>query len=308
MARFWAPEIDVDEDLARQLIAEQFPLLGPKTLRPFGAGMDNAAFLVNDRFVFRFPRREIAVPLLEHETRVLPLLAAHVSTPIPVPVYAGAPSDRYPWLFAGYERLPGTSACSISLSLEEREALAPFLGHFLRQLHAIDPVPAIECGLPGDLIGRFDHARRFALAQERFAMLEDAGAIADTKPFIDFMAATAPRDLQPSVIAHGDLYARHILVDERHALSAVIDWGDLHYGHPAVDLMAAHSFLPASAHNRFIDAYGGVDARMWELAKYRAIYHCALVAHFASQIGDSALWDAGLTGLRFIREGIEASP
>lgn len=304
MARFWAPEIDVGEELARELIAAQFPEIGPETLRPFGAGMDNAAFLVNERYVFRFPRREIAVPLLERETQILPLVAPHLTTPVPRPQFVGTPNEQYPWLFAAYERLKGTSACSVCLSNEERATLAPSLGSFLRQLHRIDPEPAIARGLPGDLIGRLHHTRRFQLAQERFALLEDAGVITNTQPFIDFMASVAPKpdEVQPRVIAHGDVYARHVLVDDQHALSAVIDWGDVHYGHPAADLMVAHSMLPGSAHAAFIDAYGGVDSRTWEIAKYRATYHCALVADFGIQIGDAALWDAGLTGLRFIRE------
>ena len=40
-----------------------------------GAGWDNTAYLVNGEWVFRFPRRTIAVPLLEAEGRVLPKLA-----------------------------------------------------------------------------------------------------------------------------------------------------------------------------------------------------------------------------------------
>jgi aminoglycoside phosphotransferase (APT) family kinase protein len=302
MARFWAPEIDVHEELARELIAAQFAELGPQRLRPFGAGMDNAAFLVNERYVFRFPRREIAVPLLERETQILPLLANRVPVRIPVPQFVGTASERYPWLFAGYERLPGTSACSVSLSDQHRETIAPALGSFLRALHAIDPSTAIACGLPGDEMKRLDHAHRFPLAQERFALLEDAGAITNTQPFLDFMASVAPENLEPSVVAHGDLYARHLLVDGKRDLCAVIDWGDVHYGHPAVDLMVAHILLPPSAHAAFVEAYGGVDARTWDIAKYRAVYHCALVADYGIQIGDAALWDAGLTGLRFIRE------
>ena len=42
------------------------------TLRPLGAGWDNTVFLVNESFVFRFPRREIAVACMEAEIRVLP--------------------------------------------------------------------------------------------------------------------------------------------------------------------------------------------------------------------------------------------
>jgi aminoglycoside phosphotransferase (APT) family kinase protein len=303
MARFWTPEVEVDERLARELIATQFPQLEPIALRPFGAGMDNAAFLVNERYVFRFPRREIAVPLLQRETRMLPLLASRLPLQIPLPRFVGAPQGTYPWLFAGYERIDGTSACSVALGDEQRHAVAPVLGAFLRALHAIDTRPAAANGVPGDQLGRLDHSRRLPLARERFALLEDAGAINATQPFLAFMERVAPTPEDAGeTLVHGDLYARHVLLDETYAPCGVIDWGDIHLGHPAIDLMVGHAMLPAAAQPAFVEAYGGVDARTWDLAKYRATYHCALVADFALQIGDAALLDAGLTGLRFIRE------
>jgi aminoglycoside phosphotransferase (APT) family kinase protein len=93
----------------------------------FGAGMDNIAFLVDRKYVFRFPRRSIIVPLLETETAVLPLIAPHVPIPVPVPRFKGVPQGAYPWMFAGYELLPGTTACSVALT-DARLALAPALG------------------------------------------------------------------------------------------------------------------------------------------------------------------------------------
>lgn len=303
MARFWTPEVDIDEGLARELIATQFPQLEPIALRPFGAGMDNAAFLVNELYIFRFPRREIAVPLLERETRLLPLLANRLPLHVPLPSFVGAPQGAYPWLFAGYERIVGTPACSVAISDEQRHALAPVLGAFLRALHATETGPAAENGVPHDELGRLDHSRRLPLARERFALLQDAGAISATQPFLAFMECVAPAPGERRAqLVHGDLYARHVLIDDALAPCGIIDWGDMHLGHPAVDLMVAHSMLPASAHASFIEAYGGIDPRTWDLAKYRAIYHCALVADFALEIGDAALLDAGLTGLRFIRE------
>ena len=40
------------------------------------------------------------------------------------------------------------------------------------------------------------------------------------------------------VFVHGDLYSRHLLVDDAGRPCGVIDWGDCHVGDPAVDLMA----------------------------------------------------------------------
>ncbi len=79
----WAPDLDVSPEQARDLIAVQFPQIAPRSVERFGAGMDNLAYLVDEKYVFRFPRRAIAVPLLETEAAILPLIAPHLPVPIP---------------------------------------------------------------------------------------------------------------------------------------------------------------------------------------------------------------------------------
>ena len=71
----WSPERVVSVELARELIEAQFPQLSPARVAALGEGWDNSVFSVNGEWVFRFPRRQIAVPLIERELRVLPALA-----------------------------------------------------------------------------------------------------------------------------------------------------------------------------------------------------------------------------------------
>jgi aminoglycoside phosphotransferase (APT) family kinase protein len=85
MNRPWSPDHAVSEAQARALIEAQFPALAPVAVTPFGAGWDNTVFLVNDTYVFRFPRREIAVACMEAEIRVLPGLVGRLPLAIPVP-------------------------------------------------------------------------------------------------------------------------------------------------------------------------------------------------------------------------------
>lgn len=82
MTRPWSPKHTVPESLARALIEAQFDELAPIRIEPFGVGWDNTAFLVNETFVFRFPRRQIAVEFLEAEIRVLPHIAGRLPLPI----------------------------------------------------------------------------------------------------------------------------------------------------------------------------------------------------------------------------------
>ena len=101
----WSPEHLVDEGLARRLIADQ--CLEPATVRLLGEGWDNTVWLVDDRWAFRFPRREIAIPGVRRELAVLGEIAAQVPLPVPVPEWVGVPSSEFPWPFFGSVALEG---------------------------------------------------------------------------------------------------------------------------------------------------------------------------------------------------------
>ena len=68
----WDPDITIDEALVRTLLAEQFPQLDATSVRPLGVGWDNAVWLVEGRWAFRFPHRKVAIPGVERE-RALPV-------------------------------------------------------------------------------------------------------------------------------------------------------------------------------------------------------------------------------------------
>jgi aminoglycoside phosphotransferase (APT) family kinase protein len=91
---------------------------------------------------------------------------------------------------------------------------------------------------------------------------------------------------------HGDLYARHLLLDQRNRLCGVIDWGDVHYGLPAVDLSVVHMMVPVPFHDAFFEAYGPVDERAWRFARYRARHHASFALESALALGDERLRQA----------------
>jgi aminoglycoside phosphotransferase (APT) family kinase protein len=95
MQQIWHAEVTVDSAMARELVETQFPDLSPVAARMLAAGWDNTAHVINESFVFRFPRRAIAVPLVIMEIQLLPWLASRVPLKIPVPNYVGEPSDKF---------------------------------------------------------------------------------------------------------------------------------------------------------------------------------------------------------------------
>ena len=82
----WRPEVVVDAGCARRLIGTQFPEVELGSLRLLGEGWDNTVWLVDERWVFRFPRREVVIPGFERELAVLPRLAERLPLSVPAPV------------------------------------------------------------------------------------------------------------------------------------------------------------------------------------------------------------------------------
>jgi aminoglycoside phosphotransferase (APT) family kinase protein len=299
----WTADIDIDASVAAGLIATQFPDFAEASVEPFGSGWDNAAFLIDRRIVFRFPRRRIAAKLIEREIAVLPQLAGRLPLAISAPSYIGRKAAAFPWPFAGYELISGTTSCSVLLSDCARAALAAPLAQFLRALHDIDTRPFVAAGVPPDEIGRLDHEKRFRFARERAAAFTELGYLDDVSYFLQWLEAHPPRPFadEDRRIVHGDLYARHVLIDDRSVPCGVIDWGDVHLGDPALDIAIAHLILPSSAHAAFRSCYGPIDEPTWNAARYRAIYHAILELDYGLRENDGGMRDSGETALRLIR-------
>jgi aminoglycoside phosphotransferase (APT) family kinase protein len=101
----------------------------------------------------------------------------------------------------------------------------------------------------------------------------------------------------PVCWVHGDLYARHLLVDESHRISGIIDWGDVHLGDPALDLSIAFSFLPPSGRDVFRNKYGTIDDATWDRARFRALHYGIALLTYGGTVGDREIEAAGAYAL-----------
>ncbi len=301
MARLWDAEQTIEPQLALKLIQEQFPVLSAKRIRLFGNGWDNTAFIVDEELIFRFPRRQIALPLLDSEWCVLPKIARRLPAPIPVPEWKGIPGHGYPWPFIGYRMLSGSTACYANLSEKERDALAEPIARFLAALHAIPLSKLANCAIPGDPLGRIDGANMTAKIQKNIEELSLLGLLEDRKRLESLVEQSQNyRPRRETHLVHGDFYVRHLLVDEKHRLAGVIDWGDVHRGDPAIDLGIAHAFLPPSAEEKFQKAYGPIDEGTWTLARLRGILSSTYIILYGHHSGDPDLVREGLRSLRIM--------
>ncbi|GAB4053726.1 aminoglycoside phosphotransferase family protein [Catellatospora paridis] len=301
----WTPEHEVDVAQAAALLAEQFPALRAAPVTLLATGWDNTVHLVGGEWVFRFPRRAVALRLLAHETAVLPRLVGRLPLPIPVPELIGVPSARFPWPFWGARLVPGVELADTGLPDDRRTRAAADLGGFLRALH--DPaLAALVMGdsdpaavLPHDPMRRGDPAVRGPQAREWLAGLAASGLWQpDSAVFglLDEAEPLGPAD-GPPVLVHGDLHQRHLLLGDDGRATGVIDWGDVCLADPAVDLSLAYSGFTGPARAALLDAYGPVPPERAARARVLAVNISAVLAEYAHAEGRAALLREALAGV-----------
>jgi aminoglycoside phosphotransferase (APT) family kinase protein len=280
----WSAEVTVDRDLAYRLIAGQFEALELAELRLLSQGWDNTVWLVDGRWVFRFPRRAVVISGIEREMALLPRLAPLVPLAIPTPVFLGRPGEGYRWPFFGAALIPGKETADAACSDADRCRLARPLAAFLRALHDGDTAAAVDPAgeLPGDPMGRADMKLRVPRTAERLAELERLGLWRAPNGVHDVLdTARGLGAPEPSALVHGDLHLRHLLVDDACGAAGVIDWIDICRGDPAIDLPLFWSLLPPAGRAEFLDTYGTVSDAQLLRARVLALFLNATLAVYA---------------------------
>ena len=185
----------------------------PTTIHELDHGYDFEVAIVDDDWVFRFPRRAAVEEALELEIVLLPALAP--ALPVDVPSFEHI--SRFP-LFVGYRLIRGER-------LVDQDADG--VRAFLDALHSVD-----ASGLPverRDWVGAYrDQCAEF----ERVVLpYLDSDRRAHAKRLFDEVETLV--DFEPALL-HADLGPDHLLVRDGR-LAGVIDWGDARLGDPALD-------------------------------------------------------------------------
>jgi aminoglycoside phosphotransferase (APT) family kinase protein len=266
-------EVEVDEALLRRLLRAQFPDLAEEPLRivePWGT--DNAIWRVGDDLVARLPRIGWATGQIGREATWLPVLAEHLSVPVPEPVAVGEPGEGYPYRWALHRWLPGEPASPERISDPVRFALD--LAAVVRELASVPPDGAPRARNRARPLSEYDEATRAAIAAA--AHLIDADAA--TRVWEDALAAAPHED--PAVWVHGDLEGNCVVDDGGH-LCGLVDWGSACAGDPAVDVQVVWSPLfTESARDAFLDELA-VDADTLARSKGAAVNQaCAALPYY----------------------------
>ncbi|KUN69671.1 aminoglycoside phosphotransferase family protein [Streptomyces griseorubiginosus] len=258
-----ADELDIDAELVRGLIADQFPRWGELPVsRVESAGTDNAMFRLGDDMVVRLPRLPGGGHQVEFEHRWLPLLAPRLPLAVPEPLAKGEPGRGYALPWGVYRWLDGDNAYDSPLT--ELTHAAVELGRFVSALRAVDVTGGPASYRPGPL-HLFDDGTREAIQDLGAAGLLDANgatALADE-------AGRLPGWDGAPVWLHADLLPGNLLaVDGR--LTAVIDFGCLGVGEPTADTLPAWTVFTGESRRLFREAAEFDDAT-WERGRAWAL-------------------------------------
>jgi aminoglycoside 2''-phosphotransferase len=247
--------VDGAAGLAARIRAE-FPALAFDQAALSDEGDDHRIVILDDAWVFRFPRRregEDRPALFRAELSLLARLAE--ISPIPVPRYEFISAGGG---FGGYRKIAGEPmrpALFAALAPQARTSILDEVAGFLRLLHATPPTAIARAGgeIAREWTGAAFHDRWIAERRAAVAGLVDAPLLERMDRFYDLLANAGrpPRE----VLTHGDLSDDHMLVSPgRDGLAGIIDFSDACLGDPAYDLTFFLSYGEAAA-RRLADRY-----------------------------------------------------
>jgi len=266
----WHNDHPLDPAKVARILADDLDGFADSRVAALGEGWDFATYLVDDDWVFRFPKRRQAARQLEREHKLLDALAESLERqPIAIPRYRFHVRDSRlaPLPYVGYAMLRGAPLLECDAQSIDCADIGSQLGGFLKRLHAAAPSrqPRVfRDHFPANLI------------EFRRELHESAAALpaAIASACATLLARSPPLDEGPPQFQHGDLGAEHILIDPAHGrITAIIDWGDAGWGNSVADFIglwawggdrAVHAALPPWGRTLSDDDW--VRLRMWGTA------------------------------------------
>lgn len=243
----------------QEMLADQFPHLAMEQIEqlPIG-GTDHVLFRIGESLLARMPRVDWAAEQAAKDAAWLPMIQPFVNLKVPSPVGIGKPSETYPWPWSLVPWIPGENPDSTNTNLSQA---ARSLGEFCVALRCI-PTKGGPVAKPRE---------RGAALQTRDSITREAiielGSRIDSTGTLDAWERALEADpwRGDSSWVHGDLEPGNLLVQDG-KLVAVIDFGALDMGDPAVDLLAAWSLFQGESRSEFRKA-AQADEAMWERGK-----------------------------------------
>jgi len=237
-------------------------------------GWDNDVVILDDKFVFRFPKRDKYNDRFKAEIKLLRYLAPKM--PVPVPDYIYTPEDLS---FGGYKMLPGvemTPEVFSKFSDTQKETIAEQLGKFLSVMHAT-PIETVKgFGFEEEEGGYWwskNHTEQTwqGLRDKVFSKLNQEEVRWIEHQFTQYLSLSFDFDI---TVIHSDFTDDHIFVDTAQGVvTGVIDFADTEFSDPALDFAGMWyygDYFPQQVLNHYTLK---IDADFFKRSKFPVLVH-----------------------------------
>lgn len=306
-------EIPIDAGLVRALVDRAMPHYVDLPVRRLdSSGSTNALFRLGENLLVRLPRQPGGSAAIAKEAKWLPVLGPSLPAGVPEVVAVFEPDCGYPEHWSVVRWIDGEHPEVVTPKTPagpRRAGLAVDLAKVVSAL-GLAEVPSEAASDPalrwyrGEPLATMDAVTRQNIGRCR--ALNDFGYDLDAAERLWDEAVRLPgaKDRPAPRWYHGDLTAENLLVRDGR-LAAVLDFGGLSVGDPAVDLAVAWEVLDPPAREIFRRKLGVDDAtwlrgRAWALSlTFMIWYYWATMPQRRTRsiaVGRNVLADAGYFG------------
>lgn len=303
-------EIPIDIGLVRALVERAMPQYGDLPVRQLeSSGSTNALFRLGEDLLVRLPRQPGGSATISKEATWLPVVGPSLPVAVPEMVAVFEPQADYPERWSVVRWIDGQHPEVVEPDTPNdprRADLAVDLAKVLQALSRAE-VPDEAVTDPdlhwyrGEPLATMDAVTRQHIEHCRALVDFEFDLDAAEHLWDEAIRLPGANDRPAPRWYHGDLAAENLLVRDGR-LAAILDFGGLSVGDPAVDLAVAWEVLDPPARETFRNKLGVDDAtwlrgRAWALCITLMIwyYWTTMPARRASRvaIGRNVLADAG---------------
>lgn len=247
------------KDLLLDRIREVYPNLEIEKAERNRFGQNNDVIIINDCFVFRFPKYIEGITNLKNEVILLNAISKTITTSIPLPVFLSLDELQAGKAFTGYKLINGNPMWKNELLALNQKGLGQVayqLVSFLKQMHTfpLDSLHRVikdEFKEPGAVI----ESLYLKLKDKIYPYMNSESTDSVSHRFETFIENEKTNSTIPTLI-HGDFGASNILWDAAtNKVTGIIDFGGTQLGDPAYDFAGLLSSYGENFFNLCINMY-----------------------------------------------------
>jgi aminoglycoside 2''-phosphotransferase len=243
-------------------------------------GYSNDILIINDEFVFRFPRYVEGIKRLQIEAALLTDIQQRVTLSVPCISFDNLSAQKIGEAFIGYRFIAGKPLSPQRMNTMHDEQvlqmLAQQLAGFLKELHHIPIEEAIGYQLP--IYDTIDECIEIytRIRDKCFPFMRQDACEWATHHFESFLNNPHHFVYEP-VLKHGNFCARHILyLPHEQMIAGILDFSSAGLGDPAYDFACLLDSYGESFLKRCLSTYPAIESFWSRILFYQETF--ALVA------------------------------